>query len=133
MSLDGLVPEPATRSSLLPSLPKAFLAGTCLAVLFWAFFNDAATATPGLEWVPRVRLRMEFNSLPFMLLFVPCTFALYAITRSTRAANFRIAPAQRTARENGTREGPICGWSELCGQSTPFHRVNFPLQSAYVD
>ena len=93
MSFDGLVPEPARRSSLFPSLPKAFLTGACFAILFWAFFNDEVTATPGLEWLPRVRLRMEFNSFPFMLLFVPCTFALYAITRGTKAASWVLALA----------------------------------------
>jgi D-alanyl-lipoteichoic acid acyltransferase DltB (MBOAT superfamily) len=93
MSLDGLVPEPARRSSPFPYLPKAFLAGACLGILFWAFLNDAVTVTPGLEWVPRVQLRMEFNSFPFMLLFVPCTFALYAITRGTRVANWVLALA----------------------------------------
>jgi alginate O-acetyltransferase complex protein AlgI len=93
MSLDGLMPEPTKRRSLISSLPKAFLAGLCVTVLFWAFFNEAVTATPGLEWVSRVRLRMEFNSIPFMLLFIPCTFALYMLARGTRLANWVLALA----------------------------------------
>jgi D-alanyl-lipoteichoic acid acyltransferase DltB (MBOAT superfamily) len=87
MSVEGLVPTLAKRISFLGGLPKAFLIGVCLTVLFWAFFNDRLAATPGLEWLPRIRLRMEFNSFPFMLLFVPSTFVLYALARGTRAAN----------------------------------------------
>ncbi len=77
--------------AVLAGLPKAFLAGVCLAVLSWAFLNDRLVATPGLEWLPRLRLRMEFNSIPFMLLFVPATFGLYALARGTRVANWVLA------------------------------------------
>lgn len=72
---------------------KAFVAATCVGVLFWALFNDRLIATPGLEWVPRIKLRMEFNSISFMLLFVPCSFALYALSRGTRIANWVLALA----------------------------------------
>ena len=78
MSVDRLAPRPAWLGGLLLGAPKAFLASVGIVALFWAFFNDRLAVTPGLEWLPRIRLRMEFNSFPFMLLFVPCTFALYA-------------------------------------------------------
>jgi D-alanyl-lipoteichoic acid acyltransferase DltB (MBOAT superfamily) len=92
MSADRLAAEPSPRAGSL-ALPKAFLAAVCIAILFWALFNNSLTATPGLEWLPRIRLRMEFNSIPFMALFVPCTFALYALARGTRAANWVLALA----------------------------------------
>jgi alginate O-acetyltransferase complex protein AlgI len=93
MSVDQMASGPTKRASVLAGLPKAFLAGACITILFWAFFNDRLTATAGLEWLPRIRLRMEFNSIPFMLLFVPCTFALYALARGTRVANWVLALA----------------------------------------
>jgi alginate O-acetyltransferase complex protein AlgI len=93
MSVDRVVPEPAKRVSVFIGLPKAFLAGVCLTVVFWAFLNDRLAATPGLEWLPRIQLRMEFNSFPFMLLFVPCTFVLYTLARGTRAANWVLVLA----------------------------------------
>jgi D-alanyl-lipoteichoic acid acyltransferase DltB (MBOAT superfamily) len=92
-SVGELAPAAARGADVLGGLPKAFLAGCCLAILFWAAFSDRLVATPGLEWLPRVRLRMEFNSFPFMLLFVPCVFALYALARGTRAANWVLAAA----------------------------------------
>ena len=93
MSVDRLSPGPTKYMSALAGLPKAFLASVCLAVLCWAFLNDWLLATPGLEWLPRVRLRMEFNSFAFMLLFVPGTFALYTLARGTRVANWVLALA----------------------------------------
>jgi alginate O-acetyltransferase complex protein AlgI len=93
MAVEELVPNAAKRTGLFSSAPKAFLAAICLTILFWAFFNDRLAATPGLEWLPRIRLRMEFNSIPFMLLFVPCTFGLYAVVRGTRVANWVLALA----------------------------------------
>src|SRR5262245_25348621 len=65
----------------------------CLVILFWALFNDQLVSTPGLEWVPRIKLRMEFNSISFMVLFLPCTFALYALARRTWIANWVLALA----------------------------------------
>src|SRR5512139_4023766 len=93
MSVDRVASEQAKTPSILARLPKAFLAAACLTILFWLFANDQLTATPGLEWLPRIRLRMEFNSFPFMLLFVPCTFALYSLVRGTRVANWVLALA----------------------------------------
>ena len=91
MSVDRLAPRPSWLGGLFLGAPKAFFASVCLAVLAWAFLNDSLVVMPGLEWLPRVRLRMEFNSFPFMLLFVPATFALYALARSTRVANLVLA------------------------------------------
>jgi alginate O-acetyltransferase complex protein AlgI len=90
---DRLAIETPKRVGLVAALPKAFLTATCIAILLWAFLNDSLTATPGLEWLPRMRLRMEFNSLPFMVLFVPCTFALYALARGTAVANWILGIA----------------------------------------
>jgi alginate O-acetyltransferase complex protein AlgI len=88
MSVDRLAARPAPAIAALAALPKALIGAICFGILFWAFFNDRLAATPGLEWLPRLRLRMEFNSIPFMALFVPCTFALYAMLRGTRLANW---------------------------------------------
>jgi alginate O-acetyltransferase complex protein AlgI len=93
MAVDRLEPGPAKLVGLLSGMPKAFLASVGIAALSWAFFNDKLAVTPGLEWLPHIRLRMEFNSVPFMLVFVPCTFALYAAVRGTMAANWVLALA----------------------------------------
>ena len=93
MSFDQFAPRPFKRTSILVGLPKAFLASVCLAILAWAFLNDRLAVTPGLEWFSRIRLRMEFNSFPFMLLFVPSAFVLYALARGTRAANWVLVLA----------------------------------------
>jgi alginate O-acetyltransferase complex protein AlgI len=93
MFVDRLARGPANRVAVLVALFKASLAAVCIVVLFWAFFNERLVATPGLEWLPRLRLRMEFNSIAFMALFVPCTFALYALSRGTRIANWVLALA----------------------------------------
>jgi D-alanyl-lipoteichoic acid acyltransferase DltB (MBOAT superfamily) len=93
MYLEGTAPEAAKRVNGLARLSKAVLVGSCLALLFWAFFNDRLLATPGLEWLPRIRLRMEFNSFAFMLLFLPCTFAVYSAMRGTWVANWVLSLA----------------------------------------
>jgi len=93
MSVDKLAAGTAKRAGVLVALPKAFLAAACISVLFWAIFNERLIATPGLEWLPRIKLRMEFNSAAFMTVFIPCTFALYAVSRGTRAANWVLALA----------------------------------------
>jgi alginate O-acetyltransferase complex protein AlgI len=93
MLVDIAAPEQAGRAKILIHAAGAVLAVLCLAILTWSFFNDRLTATPGLEWLPRLRLRMEFNSIPFMLVFVPATVALYALVRGTRAANWVLVLA----------------------------------------
>ena len=93
MSVERLTTKSAKRIGWFAALPKAFLAAVCAVVLLWAFYNDRLIATSGLEWLPRIKLRMEFNSLAFMLLFVPCTFALYALARGTIAANWVLGVA----------------------------------------
>ena len=50
------------------------------------------------------RLRMEFNSVAFMMLFVPCTFALYALSRGTRVANWVLAFASLGNLRNRRRD-----------------------------
>jgi len=79
------------RKAAWPRVGYALVAIVCFAGLLWGFFNEQLTATPGLEWLPRLRLRMEFNSIPFMLLFVPATFVLYTLSRGTRVANWVLA------------------------------------------
>jgi alginate O-acetyltransferase complex protein AlgI len=93
MSVDRMTTKPTKGIAAVAALPKAFLAVACVAVLFWALFNERLIATPGLEWLPRIKLRMEFNSISFMVLFVPCTFALYALSRGTKIANWVLALA----------------------------------------
>ena len=93
MRVDHGTLKPANHVKALGGSAKAVLALLCLSALVWGFFNDALVATPGLEWVPRLRLRMEFNSVPFMLLFVPATVGLYALARGTRLANWVLALA----------------------------------------
>lgn len=93
MSVWGVPAGGVSRVTLVKTVLRAFLAAICLSILTWGLFNDRLVATPGLEWVPRVHLRMEFNSIPFMLLFLPATFGLYAVTRGTRVANWVLALA----------------------------------------
>ena len=88
MSFERLAAMPARGWDVLSRLTGTFVGTTAFAVLIWALFNERLTSTPGLEWLPPVRLRMEFNSITFMAIFVPSTFALYAALRTTRAANW---------------------------------------------
>ncbi|HET9395216.1 MAG TPA: hypothetical protein VFO36_04090, partial [Nitrospiraceae bacterium] len=81
----------AAVSNLVRRLASSAAVVVCITILAWALFNDRLVATPGLEWLPRVSLRMEFNSISFMVLFVPCTFVLYALFRGTRVANWVLA------------------------------------------
>jgi D-alanyl-lipoteichoic acid acyltransferase DltB (MBOAT superfamily) len=91
MFVDDVAPGPAKRVKTAGWLARVVAATICLIILSWVFFNDRLAATPGMEWMPRVRLRMEFNSFPFMLLFVPCTLVLYWMVRGTRIANWVLA------------------------------------------
>ncbi|MBV8413399.1 MAG: MBOAT family protein [Alphaproteobacteria bacterium] len=88
MSLVRIRTRPIDTGIALVAVIKACAGTACVLVLLWAFFNDTLTATPGLEWLPAIRLRMEFNSVGFMAIFVPCTFVLYSLVRDTRAANW---------------------------------------------
>jgi hypothetical protein len=56
-------------------------------------FRDLFAAALGDDWVPRIQLHLQFNSLPFLFVFLPCTFALYALYRGTALANWIVTLA----------------------------------------
>ena len=50
--LRRLTTKPIKGAAAASTLPKAFLAAACVAILFWALFNERLIAAPGLEWLP---------------------------------------------------------------------------------
>jgi len=133
MSVDRLTTKPIKGAAAASAVSKAFLAAACVGVLFWAIFNDRLIATPGLEWLPRIKLRMEFNSISFMLLFVPCTVALYALSRGTRIANWVLALASLqlgllcTFKYAGWLSGEFNGLFATLGLGIAITQIALPL------
>jgi D-alanyl-lipoteichoic acid acyltransferase DltB (MBOAT superfamily) len=78
-------------NELRRNVVRAALAVPCVLVIVLAAANDYLFLLPGFGWVPHVQLRMQFNSYVFLLLFVPCMLALYALYRESRLANWILA------------------------------------------
>jgi alginate O-acetyltransferase complex protein AlgI len=84
-------PAPDTRVRLL--LARVLLTPPCVALIVLAAFRDFLAAALGDDWVPRIQLHLQFNSLPFLLLFLPSLFVLYVLYRKTAAANWILTLA----------------------------------------
>src|SRR5215475_14371702 len=84
---------PAPDASLRLTLARIVLTPLCGALIAFIAFRDFLAAALGDDWVPRIQLHLQFNSLPFLLIFLPCTFLLYALYRRTAAANWVLTLA----------------------------------------
>jgi alginate O-acetyltransferase complex protein AlgI len=79
---------PAPEASLRLTLARVLLTPPCTALIALTSFRDFLAAALGDDWVPRIQLHLQFDSLPFLFLFLPCAFILYALYRRTSAANW---------------------------------------------
>jgi len=84
---------PAPDASVRLTLARVLLTPLCGALIAAIAFRDFLAAALGADWVPRNQLHLQFNSLPFLLIFLPCTFLLYALYRRTAAANWILTLA----------------------------------------
>jgi alginate O-acetyltransferase complex protein AlgI len=84
---------PAPQASLRLTLARVLLTPLCAVLIAVAAFRDFLAAAIGDDWVPRIQLHLQFNSLPFLLLFLPCTFVLYTLYRRTGFANWILTLA----------------------------------------
>jgi alginate O-acetyltransferase complex protein AlgI len=75
------------------TLARIVLTPLCVIAIAVVAFRDLLAAAIGDAWIPRVQLSLQFNSLCFLLVFLPCTFALYALYRKTALANWILTGA----------------------------------------
>lgn len=85
--------RPAEDATLRLTLARVFLTPLCIALLVLISFRDVLAAALGDDFIPRVQLHLQFNSLPFLLVFLPSTFILYALYRGTALANWIVTLA----------------------------------------
>jgi alginate O-acetyltransferase complex protein AlgI len=77
-----------TANELRRNSVRVLLATPCALLVILAAANDFLILIPGLDWIPRIQLRMQFNSYAFLFVFLPCMLCLYALFRETRFANW---------------------------------------------
>jgi hypothetical protein len=75
-------------NELRRNVVRAALAVPCVLIIVLAAANDYLFLLPGFGWLPHIQLRMQFNSYVFLLLFLPCMLALYALYRESPLANW---------------------------------------------
>jgi alginate O-acetyltransferase complex protein AlgI len=85
--------RPGTEASIPLTLARALLTPFCVVLITVASFRDMLAEAIGDDWVPRIQLHMQFNSLCFLFIFLPCTFMLYALYRKTGLANWILTAA----------------------------------------
>ncbi|HEV2956153.1 MAG TPA: MBOAT family O-acyltransferase [Xanthobacteraceae bacterium] len=83
----------APQGSLRLTLARVLLTPLCAVLIALISFRDFLAAAIGDDWVPRIQLHLQFNSLPFLVIFLPCTFVLYALYRRTAFANWILTLA----------------------------------------
>jgi alginate O-acetyltransferase complex protein AlgI len=84
---------PAADASLRLTFARLVFTPLCVLVIAGISFRDVLAAAFGDDWIPRVQLHLQFNSLPFLFVFLPCTFVLYALYRRTLFANWILTLA----------------------------------------
>jgi D-alanyl-lipoteichoic acid acyltransferase DltB (MBOAT superfamily) len=93
-ALEAVVRQRLRPHAGLPlTLARALLTPLCVAALTVAASRDLLASLIGESWLPRIQLHLQFNSLCFLLVFLPCTLVLYALYRRTAAANWILTAA----------------------------------------
>jgi alginate O-acetyltransferase complex protein AlgI len=92
-TIEAVAQTPAPDANVRLTLARVLLTPLCAVLIVFISFRDFLAATLGDDWVPRVQLHLQFNSLLFLLIFLPCTFVLYALYRRTAAANWILTLA----------------------------------------
>jgi alginate O-acetyltransferase complex protein AlgI len=88
-TIEAVAPDaPAPDTSLRLTLARVLLTPLCALLIAVISFRDFLAAALGEDWLPRIQLHLQFNSLPFLFLFLPGTFILYALYRRTAVANW---------------------------------------------
>ncbi|HXW23533.1 MAG TPA: MBOAT family O-acyltransferase [Xanthobacteraceae bacterium] len=93
-ALDAGVREPSRPAAALwLTVGRILLTPLCVGAIGVVATRDFLASAIGDAWIPRVQLHLQFNSLPFLLIFLPCTLALYALYRKTALANWILTAA----------------------------------------
>jgi alginate O-acetyltransferase complex protein AlgI len=92
-TIEAAADTPAPDASLRLTLARVLLTPLCAALIVAISFRDFLAAALGDGWLPRIQLHLQFNSLAFLLIFLPCTFLLYALYRRTAVANWILTLA----------------------------------------
>jgi alginate O-acetyltransferase complex protein AlgI len=93
-TLEAVVREPSRPDAgLRLVLARILLTPLCVAAIVTAACRDLLASLLGESWLPRIQLHMQFNSLSFLVIFLPCTLVLYALYRRTAAANWFLTVA----------------------------------------
>jgi alginate O-acetyltransferase complex protein AlgI len=92
-AIEAVVRDPAGPDATLRlALARILLSPLCVLAIAVVASRDVLASVIG-EWIPRVQLHMQFNSACFLLVFLPCTCALYALYRRTVLANWFLTGA----------------------------------------
>jgi hypothetical protein len=92
------------------TLARIIFTPLCASVIAFIVVRDMLAAALGADWLPRLQLHLQFNSLCFLVVFLPCVFVLYALYRQTAFANWILTAAglgHRAARGRGVRASGI--------------------------
>src|SRR5690348_7946294 len=92
-TIEAVADTSAPAASARLTLARVLLTPLCAVLIVFISFRDFLAAALGDPWLPRIQLHLQFNSLVFLLLFLPCTFLLYALYRRTAAANWILTLA----------------------------------------
>ena len=93
-TIEAAAPErPAEDVSFRLALARIVLTPLCVLVIAFVSFRDFLAAAIGEDWVPRVQLHLQFTSLCFLFVFLPCTFLLYSLYRKTALADWILSVA----------------------------------------
>ena len=92
-TIEAVADTPAPDASVRLTLARVLLTPLCAVLIGVISFRDFLAAALGDDLVPRIQLHLQFNSLPFLFLFLPCIFILYALYHRTAAANWILTLA----------------------------------------
>jgi alginate O-acetyltransferase complex protein AlgI len=92
-TVEAVADTPAPDASLRLTLARIVLTPFCALLIVLVSFRDFLAAVLGDDLVPRIQLHLQFDSLPFLCIFLPCTFILYTLYRRTAAANWILTLA----------------------------------------
>jgi alginate O-acetyltransferase complex protein AlgI len=91
--LDAVIESSPPDSTLRLALARIVLTPACALLIAFIAARDFLAEATGAEWLPRLQLHLQFNSLCFLFVFLPCVFLLYTLYRRTAFANWILSLA----------------------------------------
>jgi alginate O-acetyltransferase complex protein AlgI len=90
--LDAAVRESSPADvALRLTLARILLTPLCVLLVAFVALRDVLAGALGADSLPRMQLHLQFNSLCFLFVFLPCVVVLYALYRRTAVANWVLS------------------------------------------